>query len=313
VHHVKNPKFEDRGYGFTSDGKFMLLAEKCECKDYIGIYFLGDWSAVNHFSVDTFDLEDARWANDTAIVVQDTCLVYQLLIYSPMGALLARHRPYDNGLGIKSLSISPNKTYLSVGSFDQSIRLFSKISWMLISELKHEPNGIFHFYKEEEYKEGYTDDRLYGRFLVLDPPDKVPSIKVPKDKPNPPAGVSCCEWSCNSQYLASRNDNNPNCLWVWKTSCLGLQALTLQTQPVKHLEWSPKSLHLAFCTGTGRLFFWSPEGASVCEVPLESKDFKVSKFKWSDDGTALLIIDKNKCMIAYPKFDILDAGNENYF
>lgn len=313
VYHIKNPKFEDRGYSFTSDHKFMLLAEKSDCKDYIGIYFLGDWSAVNHFLVDTFDLEDARWANDTAIVVIDTCLVYQLLIYSPMGNLLARHRPYDNGLGIKTLSISPNKTYLGVGSYDQSLRLFSKISWIFVTELKHEnPTGC-HFYREEEYKEGYTDDRLYGRFVVQDPPEKLPSVKVPKDKPNPATCISFCDWSCNSAYIASKNEMNPNCLWIWKVSSLSLFTLTLQTQPIKHLEWSPKSLHLAFCTGTGRLFFWSTEGASVCEVPLESKDFKVNKFKWSPDGSTLLIIDKNKCMLGFPKFDILDASSENYF
>lgn len=313
VHHVKNPKFPDKGFSFTSDGKFMLLAEKNECKDYVGIYFMGDWTAVNHFVVDCYDLDDARWANDTAIVVIDTCLVYQVLIYSPMGSLLARHQPYDNGLGVKSMSLSPNGAYLAVGSYDQSLRLFGKISWTLVSDLKHEVSGNFHYYKEEEYKEGYTDDRLYSRFIVQDAPDKIPSIKAPKDKPNPPLGVSSSEWSCNSAYVASKNDNNPNSVWIWKTSSLSLHTLTLQTSAIKHLEWSPKSLHLAFCTGTGRLFFWSTEGASVCEVPLESKDFKVNKFRWSPDGSALLIIDKNKCMIAYPKFDILDAGSESYF
>ena len=32
---------------FTSDGKFMALAERHSCKDYIGIYYCGDWSLVN--------------------------------------------------------------------------------------------------------------------------------------------------------------------------------------------------------------------------------------------------------------------------
>ena len=32
---------------FTSDGKFMALAERHSCKDFIGIYYCGDWSLVN--------------------------------------------------------------------------------------------------------------------------------------------------------------------------------------------------------------------------------------------------------------------------
>ena len=206
VYHIKNPKFEDRGFSFTSDGKFMMLVERNECKDYLGIYFAGDWQVVHHFLVDAFDVEDARWANDTAIVVVDSCIVYQLLIYSPLGQIIARHRPYDNGLGIKCISLSPNGTFLAVGSYDQSVRVFIKISWRFLVEFEHRnESSPANVYKEEEYKEGYTDDRNYSRFLVQEMPQKLPSIKVAKDKPNPPSGVSCCEWSYNNVYIATRN------------------------------------------------------------------------------------------------------------
>jgi WD40 repeat protein len=319
VSHVKNPKFEDRAHGFTSCGKFMLLAERSECKDYIGIYFTGNWTVVNHFAVDTCDLDDAQWANDSAIIVSDSCILYQLLIYSPLGQLIARHRPYDNGLGIKSLSLSPNGTFLAVGSYDQSIRLFIKISWRYLAELEHKLEGTgIHIYKEEEYKEGYTDERLYSKFIVQDQPVKIPTIKVPKDKPNPSIGISVCQWSYNSMYLASINgndylDTSPNCVWIWGVNNLSLKVLMMLVQGVKFLEWSPRSFHLAFCTGTNRLFLWSAEGASVCEVPLESKDFKVTKIKWTPDGSGIVISDKNRFMVAYPKFDLLESNNENYY
>ncbi|OMJ79294.1 hypothetical protein SteCoe_20715 [Stentor coeruleus] len=321
VYHIKNPKFEDKGLSFNSDGKFMLLAERSECKDYIGIYFTGDWSVVNHFAIDGIDIEDAFWANDTTIIIIDSCVTYQLLIYSPLGYLVARHRPYDNGLGIKSYSLSANGVFLSVGSYDQSARIFSKISWRFLTEFEHKTEGLnqnVHVYKEEEYKEGFTDEKLYSRFVVQNTPQKLPSIKVPKDKPNPPIGVGACEWSCNSAYLATRNgnfyiDNNPNVVWIWKMNDLSLSTILIETQNLKNFEWSPKSLHLVFCTGTGRMFFWGSEGASVCEVPLESKDFKVNKVKWSPDGSCIFACDKTRFMIGYPKFDILEAPNENYF
>ena len=209
VYHIKNPKFEDKAYGFSLDGKFMMIAERNECKDYIGIYFTNDWQVVNHFLVETTDLEDAKWANDTAIVISDNCIIYQLLIYSPLGHVIARHRPYDNGLGIKSLSLSFNSTFLAVGSYDQSVRIFSKISWRFLTEFQHKPdNNNSHAYKEEEYKEGHADERLFSRFVVQDMPSKIPCIKVPKDKPNPPVGVSFCEWSYNNAFLATKNGKN---------------------------------------------------------------------------------------------------------
>ena len=73
VSYIKNPKHHDKGLSFTSNGKFMALAERNDCKDYIGIYYCGDWKLMNHFEVETTDLADLKWAkDDTAIIVWDT-------------------------------------------------------------------------------------------------------------------------------------------------------------------------------------------------------------------------------------------------
>ena len=206
VLHIRSPKFEDRGFSFTANGKFMLLVERSEGKDYLGIYFTVDWQLVQHFLVEALDVADARWANDTSIVVADNCVVYQLLVYSPLGQVLARHRPYESGLGIKCLSLSPGGVYLAVGSYDQSLRVFTSAGWRLLAELPHRGEGSSaHVYKEEEYKEGYAEERNCSRYVVQDLPQKMPCVKVAKDKPNPQTGVGCCEWSWNNEHIATRN------------------------------------------------------------------------------------------------------------
>ncbi len=51
IYHIKNPKYPDKGIiltmyigiSFSSDGKFMSLAERKDTKDYIGIYHCGEW------------------------------------------------------------------------------------------------------------------------------------------------------------------------------------------------------------------------------------------------------------------------------
>ena len=72
VSYIKNPKHHDKGLSFTSNGKFMALAERNDCKDYVGIYYCGDWKLMNHFQVETIDLADLAWSkDDTAIIVWD--------------------------------------------------------------------------------------------------------------------------------------------------------------------------------------------------------------------------------------------------
>ena len=78
---IKNPKFAgDKGLSFSSDGKFMALAERRDGKDYVGIYYCGDWTLVHHFQTDTFDLTDIAWSKDnTSIIVWDSCV--EVLIF----------------------------------------------------------------------------------------------------------------------------------------------------------------------------------------------------------------------------------------
>lgn len=47
VSHIRNPKHADKGLHFSSDGKFMALAERLDCRDYIGIYFTQNWQLIN--------------------------------------------------------------------------------------------------------------------------------------------------------------------------------------------------------------------------------------------------------------------------
>lgn len=187
--------------------------------------------------------------------------------------MAGRHVPYTNGLGVKSVTISPNCLFLAAGFYDQNVRIYNHISWRQIVEFAHTPSlpaSQVQIYREEESKEPVApgeEERVSSRYGMLDPPLKLPTMKVPTDKPNPPIGVSLCAWSPDSRYLATRNDNQPTVLWIWDMHDIALSVVLLHLQPIKAISWSPRSLHLAICTGTSRVFLWSEEGASVCEIP----------------------------------------------
>jgi WD40 repeat protein len=136
--YINYPKYADKALSFTSNGYFMALAERKDAKDHIGIYYIGDWTPVSHFPVETNDLQDLCWSKDnTALIVWDSCLECKFYIYSPTGNLITTHNPYDLNLGIKCLNMSPNGHYLSVGFYDQAVRIYNHISWKMIIDLQH--------------------------------------------------------------------------------------------------------------------------------------------------------------------------------
>lgn len=75
----------------------------------------------------------------------------------------------------------------------------------------------------------------------------------------------------------------PRCLWVWSTLEAKLQALIIQIDPILCAQWRPsveekegeegdgeerngynsKTPVLAFCTGTARIYFWTPKEGSI--------------------------------------------------
>lgn len=119
VAYIKDPKHPDKGISFTSNGKFMALAERSQCKDYVGVYYCGDWKLMNHFQVETNDLADLMWsADDTAIVIRDNPIDCRLLIYSATQGLIQKHEPYADALGFRNMNFSPNGQFLVSGSCD---------------------------------------------------------------------------------------------------------------------------------------------------------------------------------------------------
>ena len=97
---------------------------------------------------------------------------------------------------------------------------------------------------------------------MIDSTTKIPSLKIPNDKPNPTVGVGAMSWSSDSAFLATKNgnyedvifkilnlDNMPNVLWIWDVNNLNLKAILIQLQPIRSFTWSQNSEFLAFCTG----------------------------------------------------------------
>lgn len=138
---IRGPKLVPPcGISFTKNKKFMALAERREGKDWISIYYTGnDWKLINTFEVETLDLQDIMWVKeDTSILVYDSYLEAKIFIYSAMtGTPIAKHIFSVSGLGVKSVSVSPNGVFIIASFFDNKLKVFNSYTSKEITSLEH--------------------------------------------------------------------------------------------------------------------------------------------------------------------------------
>lgn len=143
--YLRAPKYGDAGIQFSPNGKFILVAERRECKDYISVISCATWTLASRFQVATTDLADASWSPDgTSIAIWDTLVTHTLFVYSPDGRMLSKYRPEDAGAsGVRCAKWAPSGGLLATGALDQRCRLFSHVTWRMLGDLGHPDVVVF--------------------------------------------------------------------------------------------------------------------------------------------------------------------------
>ena len=302
------------GVDFSSNGKYMALAERRNCKDHVSLFDCTQWQLMRHFQVETTDLAGLSWSPDSKVLcLWDSVLNYKLYLYSIDGRCLATFSAYEHALGIKCVCWSPTSQFLAIGSFDQKLRILNHVTWRTVAEHLHglsvesSSSGNVVVYSEVESKYvGGVGVKLGGsvgtqrlvpsslhltqsKYETLDPPVPVPHIKPDPEKPNPKLGVGAIIFSADSKYVATKNDNMPNAVWIWDVENLRLCVLLLQANPVKEFMWDPVQPRLALCTSNNRLYLWSPAGCVSVTVPVEAS-FTVQRLSWHPTGKSLALV-----------------------
>lgn len=176
VSYIKYPKLTRGGLEFSPDGQYMALAERRECKDYISVFNAEKWSLLHHFPLNTKDLIGLSWSpNGSIICTWDSCLYYQLFLYTLDGRRVASYTPYSEphhySLGLRSVCWSPSGQFLAIGGYDQKLRLLNHMTWKTIAELDHP--GIIEsqvgvaIYREVEKQVGPVDPPTFDAFGYL--------------------------------------------------------------------------------------------------------------------------------------------------
>lgn len=311
VSYIKYPKHGNQGLDFSKDGTYMALAERRNCKDFVSIFACESWQMLQHFEVETRDLADISWSPDGKVLcIWDSLLDYKVFLYSLDGRCLAAYNPYSFALGVKTVTWSPSSQFLVIGSYDNKCRVLNHVTWKTVAEHSH-PHTIQDatviVYKEIEKKPGFLKGESvssYGyyavpsKYEVQETPVQIPIVKADPEKPNPKIGVGHVSFSNSCRFMATRNDNMPNTLWIWDVLTLKLATVLIQISSIKAIEWDPVQDRLALCTGNNKLYFWSAAGCVSVEVPSEAL-FQVNSFRWHHEGNSLVLLSKDRMCLCF--------------
>ena len=308
VSYIKYPKHIDKGLAFTLDGKYMALAERRNCKDFVSIFACDNWEMLKHFETDTSDLADLAWSpNGRLLAVWDSVVEYKVVLYSLDGRFTSAYSAYDFALGIKSVTWSPSSQFLAIGSYDQTLRVLNNITWKTVAQHKH-PSTINDanvvVYQEIQKKnvqlpwgrDPNNAEFSSSEYKIQSLPFQVPSNRPDPEKPNPKLGVGMVTFSKDSKYIATRNDNMPTVAWIWDNRKRKLVSILVQCHPIRAMVWCPCDARLAICSGSNKIYFWSPSGCSVVDVSTNST-VHVGSLLWHESGEKIVAMSKDEMCI----------------
>ncbi|XP_026546957.1 WD repeat-containing protein WRAP73-like, partial [Notechis scutatus] len=317
VSYIKYPKACQQGLAFTKDGRYLALVERRDCKDYVSLFVCSDWQLLRHFEIDTQDAAGIDWApNGCVLAVWDSCLEYKVLLFSLDGRLLSTYSAYEWSLGVKSLTWSPSSQFLAIGSYDGKVRILNHVTWAKIAEFDHpvnvaDPKTVV--YKEVEKTPAVDLEKLTfppskrmanalfsrkTKYEVVQAPVPLHHVKPPTDRANPRIGVAMLAFSSDNSFLATKNDNLPNTVWIWDVQKMKLYGVLEHLGPIQHFHWDPKQPRLALCTGNTKVYLWSAAGCASVQIPMEG-DFKVTSLCWHPSEDSLILLSKDNFCLCY--------------
>ena len=99
-------------------------------------------------------------------------------------------------------------------------------------------------------------------------------------------GVSKCEWSHDSRFLAVVSDANEQVIWIWDLKYLVFHSILAHRESIRAIEWNAANgkLQLAISCNNDRLYLWSKSGAVVIRVV--ASRFSVRRVSWRPSAGA---------------------------
>ncbi|TDH67735.1 hypothetical protein CCR75_006733 [Bremia lactucae] len=130
-------------------------------------------------------------------------------------------------------------------------------------------------------------------FVKREPPFSVRTITCDPLLENQKIGISRIVWSADSAFLASKSDQMPYNVWIWRADTQMLHSVVSLLECVRNMRWDPVSSRLAITSGNGRVYFWANETVSWVDITIDS--FQALGIQWAPSGDALVAVGRQQC------------------
>ena len=308
---ISNIKYQNlsQGLSFSYNGaQFLAIAIRKQIKDYMEIYDTDDYSLVCSFLCNTIDLDNISWSKDNSFLFVWEKNIYdcKLYIYSLSGNLIMINEPYKNFPGITKFNISPNGHYITLGYYDNSIRLFHYLSFKMCKEINptnlllpdiFNKNSDFIFSKtvilvEDSNKDDINFNHLYDKEKYMFSVEKSfpkKNTHLNNNYNNDLNYINNFEFSFNSQYLAFTSTKYQHIIMIYNINTFKLSFLLVFETNVIDFAWSPSSLQLVICTETeNKIYFFMPQRVKSFKLPINDDD------KSKDNNKSINTLNNNK-------------------
>ena len=289
---ISNIKYQNlsKGISFSfNGGEFMAIAIRKQIKDYIEIYDTEDYTLVSVIPCNTTDLDNISWSKDNSFILVYDNNIYdcKLYIYSLSGNLITINEPYKNYPGITKFNISPNGHYITLGFYDNSIKLIHYLSFKICKDINptnlllpdiFNKNSDFIFSKtvilvEDTNKDDINFNHLYDKEKHMFTIEKTfPKKNKSFNNNNSNTElhyINNMDYSFNSQYLAFTSTKYQHMLLIYDINAFKLSFLLVFQSNVINFAWSPNSIQLAICTETdNKIYFFIPQRVKAFKLPI---------------------------------------------
>ena len=263
--------------------------------DYLQIYKSENFHLEQFFPLNTYKIKKIMFVNhDLNILIWDRGIGENLiLIYSLCGKLIKEIKPCFISLEILSIKQSFNQEFLSIGTKEESIKIYNIKKWDLkeINFDNYKGNAKY-IYKEEEdsnYENNISKNkkRKKTKIINLRNYENINLYKINN------SGVKKIEWNFNSKYIAFNDESHPKILFIWKIGFeINLNSILIFLHNIKDFKWSPSNNQLIILTEFPYYYIFSTlNGLNIGNHIL---DFIPYFIKWDYEGYECLIFDKNK-------------------
>ncbi|KAJ7596922.1 WD repeat-containing protein 8 [Mycena floridula] len=317
--YIQFPVHPDRGYAFRADGRYLVVAERHKSKDTLGLYDAAEsYKLARHFPLPTSSLSSlALSPTGNHLAVWEGALQFKVTILSLAGTVLASFTPpMDPGFGVRHAVWHPSGNFLAVNGWEDKIHILDQLSWSSVSILElssHVPTGTTMWREPSKWLET-TEGRGFLSFERLEGPQTISISRQTASKALPKLGTLQLEWNKTGSLLLARFESTPTAVHIFHFPSATedfvprLRTVLVQNQPVLHARWNPiRSGNLALCCGNGSMYTWSDEWVSesgeeeeMAEcIGVPAKTFETRDLKWSPDGKAIILIDKDTFCCAF--------------